>query len=80
MPEQRSSDLADRDRQMDVAILALLVNPTEQRLWAIDEVEREIGEGAVDSLDRLYGAGLVHRLDRFVWATRAAIQAEELWL
>jgi hypothetical protein len=80
MRVQNSSDTAEQDRDTDSAILALLVEPDEQRPWSTYEVEREIGKETIDSLNRLYGAGLIHRLDGFVWATRAALHAEELSL
>jgi hypothetical protein len=31
-----------------------------------------------DSLARLYGGGLIHRLEGFVWASHAAVYAEEI--
>jgi hypothetical protein len=47
----------------------------------VEEVVREHGDRvqALDALARLHGAGLIHRTtDDFVWATRAAIRAEEI--
>jgi hypothetical protein len=66
--------------EIDGAVMALLLDERYD-LWAISEVEREIGDpvAARDSLARLRGAGLIHRLeDRFVQATRAARVAREL--
>lgn len=80
MRVQDSSDIAVRERDTDSAILALLVQTDEQRPWSTYEVEREIGGETTDALNRLYGAGLIHRLDGFVWATRAALHAEQLSL
>lgn len=31
-----------------------------------------------NSATRLYGMGLIHRLGEFVWASRAAIHADEI--
>lgn len=61
-------------------ILLLLTLDDEQRLWSVDEVTRELGDRAraVDGLADLYGAGLIHRMGEFVWATRAAIRANEV--
>jgi hypothetical protein len=62
----------------DRAILGLLIDEDCQGPWSVAEIEREIGAGATDGLARLYGAGLAHRLDGFVWATRAALAADQL--
>jgi hypothetical protein len=37
-----------------------------------------MGRDVTDSLNRLYGGGLIHRLDGFVWASRAAVMADEI--
>jgi hypothetical protein len=46
----------------------------------VQEVSRELGdpEDAADGLRRLMGAGLVHRLHDFVFATRAALRADQI--
>jgi hypothetical protein len=62
----------------DRAILGMLVASDAQRPWSEDEIEREVGSGAKDCLNLLYGAGLIHRLDGFVWASRAALLADEI--
>lgn len=80
MQHQRTLSPAEADGQIDAATLSLLTGPRVQRPWSVDEIEREIGDGATDSLNRLYGVGLVHRLDGFVWATRAALAADDLAL
>ncbi len=78
MQEQRTPTLTERDSTIDSTILVLLTDPTSQRPWAAEELAREIGADTTDSLDRLFGAGLIHRLDRFVWASHAAIVADEI--
>jgi hypothetical protein len=79
MQQERTLDPAEKQAMTDSAILGLLTVPElSLRPWSVDEVEREIGKETTDSLNRLYGAGLIHRLDGFVWATRAAIVAEEI--
>ena len=77
MRDQRNSVAEDEER-VDAAVLALLLGT--DRLWSVEEVNREIGDPieAADSLARLYGAGLIHRLEGFVFATRAAVQGA--WL
>jgi hypothetical protein len=80
MPDQRTLSVAEADRMIDSGILGLLIRPDHRRLWSQDEIERDINDpvAVADSLHRLYGGGLIHRLDRFVWASRAAIMAEEI--
>jgi hypothetical protein len=70
---------AEQDTQVDDAVMGLLLSTPG--LWAVVEVEREIGDraAAADSLVRLVGGGLAHRLDGgFVFASRAARLAREL--
>jgi hypothetical protein len=80
MHHQRTLSPADEDARVDSGILGLLMRPDNRRLWSKDEIDREIQQDTIDSLNRLYGAGLIHRLDGFVWATRAAIVADEIRL
>lgn len=78
MQEQRTPTRAVEDWISDAAVLGLMLPRDDQRPWSKDEIDRVIGEDTADSLNRLYGAGLIHRLNGFVWATRAAIMAEEI--
>jgi hypothetical protein len=84
MPEaQPTPDLAAEEAQIDSAILDLLLGHGNQRPWSTDEVIREHGSqrNALDGIARLHGSGLIHRTpDGFVWATRAAIRADEIAL
>ena len=61
-------------------ILNWLIDSDEQRPWSVEEIIREYGHraNATDALAYLHGAGLIHRMGEFVWATRAAIRAEEI--
>jgi hypothetical protein len=70
----------ERDNQADGNILLWLTLDHAQRPWSVDEIAREYGDrnDATDALSRLYGAGLIHRMGEFVWATRAAIHANEI--
>lgn len=67
--------------QVDAAILGLLLDESID-LWAVAEVEREIGSkvAVADSLLRLRGAGLIYHLhgDLFVKPSRAAIYFNRL--
>ena len=62
----------------DRAILGMLVDRDAQRPWSEDEIERETGSGTKDCLHVLYAAGLIHRFGGFVWASRAALVADEI--
>jgi hypothetical protein len=77
MHDQRTQTVAEQEGQTDSAILGLLMNESH-RPWSIGEIEREIGSETVDSLNRLYGGGLIHRFHGFVWASRAAVTANDL--
>jgi len=62
-------------------IVLLLLTTGDHRPWSVEEVIREHGHRgqALDALTRLNRAGLIHRTqDDFVWATRAAIRADEI--
>ncbi len=77
MHAQRSSR-----EQVDAAIMGLLLDE-RFHLWAVSEVEREIGDAmaVADSLARLLSVGLVHRVeDGFVRPRRAAIHCNRLEL
>lgn len=80
MQDKASGTPAGQDAGNDDAVLGLLLYE-DHGLWAVAEVEREIGDQVVvaDSLARLYGAGLVHRVaGDFVCATRAALRSSAL--
>ncbi len=78
MPDQPTLTPLEQDAQQDAGIIGLLVDGDAQRPWSFEEIAREIGTNPTDSLNRLYGGGLIHRLEGFVWATRAAVMAEEM--
>ncbi|MEX1141380.1 MAG: hypothetical protein WEB79_03605 [Thermoleophilaceae bacterium] len=80
MHDQRTPTPAERDDQIDGAILAFLLD--RPALRAADEVAREVGDeiAAADGLGRLARAGLIHRLDRFVFASQAAERGQRLAL
>ncbi len=68
------------------AVLGLLVID-HAGLWSITELTRSLipssGDGPdatdlEDALEDLYAAGLVHRLDGYVFATRAAHEADRI--
>lgn len=78
MQAQDTTTPVEQDNQIDVAVLALLLDSRHPLAEA--EVEREMRDGiaAQDSLGRLAGAGLVHRHEGFVFPTRAAVRSAEL--
>jgi hypothetical protein len=82
MQDDPSPDAGDVLRVADSGIYGLLIQPTQQRPWSVDELVLELGTriDVEDALARLYGAGLVHRCGEFVWATRAALAADAIKL
>jgi hypothetical protein len=81
MPDEKTTlTPAQQDQNADGNILLWLTLNDVQRPWSVDEIIREYGDraDATDALARLYGAGLIHRMGEYVWATRAAIHADEI--
>ncbi len=70
----------EREMHTDGVILSVLLADDAQRPWSEEEVAREIEDrvAASDGLKRLARGGLVHRLNGFVFASRAALLAEEI--
>ena len=79
MQEKGIGPVPDPDAATDEAIIGLLVE--DRGLWAIGEVERMIGNeiATADGLARLRRGGLVHQCGDFVFATRTALEAADLW-
>jgi hypothetical protein len=76
MHAQRSSS----PEQVDAAVMGLLLDARFD-LWAVSEVESEIGSAVAvaDSLMRLQAVGLVHLIEEtFVKASRAALYFNRL--
>lgn len=71
---------AEREAHTDAVILEALLDTDGQRPWAVDEVARVLNDpiDASDGLGRLARAGLIHLLDGFVFASRAALRADEI--
>jgi hypothetical protein len=79
MQEKGIGPVADRDAATDEAIIGLLVE--DRGLWSTGEVERMIGNqlAAADGLARLRRSGLVNQCGDFVFASRTALEAADLW-
>jgi hypothetical protein len=77
MPDENPTP-AERENMTDSVILLLLLRQASAGPWTMREIERELDENPADGLRRLDGAGLVHRRGGFVWASRAAVKADEL--
>jgi hypothetical protein len=79
MQEKGIGPVADRDATTDEAIIGLLVE--DRGIWSTGEVERMIGDeiAATDSLARLRRGGLLHQCGDFVFASRTALEAADLW-
>jgi hypothetical protein len=82
MQDESSRTPSRAAEQVEQAILVMLLVADEQRPWSVHEVELEIGDHieTVDGLDALHRVGLIHRCGDFVFATRAALRAEQLAL
>jgi hypothetical protein len=79
MQDKGIGPVADRDAATDEAIIGLLVE--DRGLWSTGEMQRVIGDeiAATDSLARLRRGGLVHQCGDFVFASRTALEAADLW-
>ncbi len=79
-PTEKSVGQCNAD--VDGDVLDALLAHGAQRPWSVDEVARVIEDpvAAADSLGRLARAGLIHRLDGFVFASRAALHADQVML
>jgi hypothetical protein len=80
MPDEKPTlTPAQQDQRADGNIL-LWLTIDAQCPWSVDEVARELGDlnDTIDALVRLHAVGLIHRMGDFVWATRAAIRADEI--
>jgi len=75
-PTQKNTIEVQNDE--DYTVLSVLINDCNHRPASVDEITRAMDKDPVDSLRRLYTGGLIHRLDRFVWASRAAVMADEI--
>jgi predicted transcriptional regulator len=73
-PEEDRRAEAERD---DEVLFLLFSSPYP---WSVDELARELDDAcAPDRVARLAAAGLVYRLGEFVFPTRAARRARELY-
>ena len=79
MQEKGIGPVADRDAATDEAIMGLLVE--DRGPWATGGVQRMIGSeiATADSLARLRRGKLVHQCGEFVFASRTALEAADLW-
>jgi hypothetical protein len=69
------------DKLIEQALFATITVKDEQRPWSVEELKRSIGDdplGVEDAIARFASEGVIHRLGDFVWATRAAMTADEV--
>jgi NaMN:DMB phosphoribosyltransferase len=79
---QASSPVRSESDEIESLVLLLLLDGTNQRPWSASELGREFGDPdkAAVAVASLHASGLVHLIDGFVFATRAAVRANELAL
>jgi hypothetical protein len=84
MPDEQPTPINEPDdTTIESGILDRLIHPDDQRPWSVEELIRDIGArlGVMDAIASLHGLGLIHRTsDDLVFATRAAVRANELAL
>lgn len=82
MQDESSRKEAIEAGQVEQAVLAMLLDDAQQRPWSIAEVQCAIGNEvqAYDALTDLRADGLVHRIGDFVFASRAAVRADDISL
>jgi predicted transcriptional regulator len=80
VPQPIPMSEVEREAHTDGVILSLLLDHDAQRPWTVQEIARELDdlEDAATGLRRLVAAGLVHRLHDFVFASRAALRADQI--
>jgi hypothetical protein len=73
----------EQDRQVEGAILGLLLSFDAGSIWSVEEVVRELSASRIqvmDGLASLRAAGLLHRCGDFVFASRAAARFDRIEL
>lgn len=81
MDRRGSCVSSEQDRNVDGAILGLLLDFEAGGLWSVEELVLELGTSrieVVDGLASLRAAGLIHRCGEFVFATRASSRFDRL--
>jgi hypothetical protein len=78
MQENPTPTAIERENTNDATILLVLLHQPACGPWAVEEIERELGHNPTDGIDRLRGAGLIHQHAGFVWASRAAVVADDI--
>jgi len=78
MQDNPSLTTIERQSQEDDALLSILICTNNHRPRSEAEIERAMERDTEDSLRRLYSGGLIHRSHGFVWASQAAVMADEI--
>lgn len=81
-PRTRGTPVAEDDNALDQAVLGLLLSDEAAAVWAVVDLQREIGDdlATLDSLRRLERSGLAHVVvGQCVFASRAARCSYDLW-
>ena len=79
MQSQTTRSLQQQDDASDFTIMGFLLD--DPGPWSEDELARLFREplSVKDGLNRLVAEGMVHRLDGFVFTTRIARQAHDIY-
>lgn len=80
MQDESSRTQQAGDESVQQAVMSMLLDTAQQRPWAVAEIQCAIGDAnkASDALANLRADGLIHRCGEFVFASRAAVRADEI--
>ena len=78
MQANPTRSIIEQQNEQDDVLLNVLIATNNHRPFSEDEIARALERDPDDSLRRLYAGGLIHRLNGYVWASTAAVMADEI--